>query len=299
MSKALLIDIGGTNVRYAFASTNDDEISEVTKLLFDENKFGSLLSELIYENNVDSLIISVAGPKINNSINMTNKDYSLNSDELKKQFNLNKCYLLNDWEAIAHSYDYVSKDIKYIKKGNSFNNTKLFLGPGTGLGASISINDTILPSEIGNTLHSSLRLQKNYQIESPKSMVLEDFISGSAISNLYEVKSNQKISSKEVFNKSRQNDPVAKIVTDGFIKSLAETLSELALTFIPGDGIFLAGSLIRNIFDDINKENFNDIFLSNRKAAHKEMLNMVSIGVIMKKRTPLYGNLKLFKIMNK
>jgi len=299
MSKALLIDIGGTNMRYAFASTNDDEISEVTKLLFDENKFGSLLSELIYENNVDSLIISVAGPKINNSINMTNKDYSLNSDELKKQFNLNKCYLLNDWEAIAHSYDYVSKDIKYIKKGNSFNNTKLFLGPGTGLGASISINDTILPSEIGNTLHSSLRLQKNYQIESPKSMVLEDFISGSAISNLYEVKSNQKISSKEVFNKSRQNDPVAKIVTDGFIKSLAETLSELALTFIPGDGIFLAGSLIRNIFDDINKENFNDIFLSNRKAAHKEMLNMVSIGVIMKKRTPLYGNLKLFKIMNK
>lgn len=299
MSKALLIDIGGTNMRYAFASTNDDEISEVTKLLFDENKFGSLLSELIYENNVDSLIISVAGPKINNSINMTNKDYSLNSDELKKQFNLNKCYLLNDWEAIAHSYDYVSKDIKYIKKGNSFNNTKLFLGPGTGLGASISINDTVLPSEIGNTLHSSLRLQKNYQIESQKSMVLEDFISGSAISNLYEVKSNQKISSKEVFNKSRQNDPVAKIVTDGFIKSLAETLSELALTFIPGDGIFLAGSLIRNIFDDINKENFNDIFLLNRKAAHKEMLNMVSIGVIMKKRTPLYGNLKLFKIMSK
>ena len=53
------------------------------------------------------------------------------------------------------------------------------------------------------------------------------------------------------------------------------------------------------MFDDINKENFNDIFLSNRKAAHKEMLNMVSIGVIMKKRTPLYGNLKLFKIMNK
>ena len=32
------------------------------------------------------------------------------------------------------------------------------------------------------------------------------------------------------------------------------------MTFMPGDGIFLAGNLIRNIYDDINKENFNEIF---------------------------------------
>ena len=94
MSKALLIDIGGTNMRYAFAFKNDEEILEVTKNTFDEDKFELLLSDLINENNVDTLIISVAGPKINNSINMTNKDYAFNSDELKKKYNLKKCCLL-------------------------------------------------------------------------------------------------------------------------------------------------------------------------------------------------------------
>ena len=299
MSKALLIDIGGTNMRYAFAFKNDEEILEVTKNTFDEDKFELLLSDLINENNVDTLIISVAGPKINNSINMTNKDYSFNSDELKKKYNLKKCALLNDWEAIAYSYDYVSNDIEYIKKGASFNKTKLFLGPGTGLGASISINDIVLPTEIGNTFHSYLSLQKNYEFESQKSLVLEDLISGSAISNMYEIKTNHKISSEEVLKKSRQDDPQAKIIINGFIKSLAETLSELAMTFLPGDGIFLAGNLIRNIYDDINKENFNETFLSNRKNVHKEMLDMITIGVIMIERTPLYGNLKLYQIINK
>ena len=299
MSKALLIDIGGTNMRYAFAFKNDEEILEVTKNTFDEDKFELLLSDLINENNVDTLIISVAGPKINNSINMTNKDYAFNSDQLKKKYNLKKCALLNDWEAIAYSYDYVSNDIEYIKKGTSFNKTKLFLGPGTGLGASISINDIVLPTEIGNTFHSYLSLQKNYEFESQKSLVLEDLISGSAISNMYEIKTNHKISSEEVLKKSRQDDPQAKIIINGFIKSLAETLSELAMTFMPGDGIFLAGNLIRNIYNDINKENFNEIFLSNRKNVHKEMLDMITIGVIMKERTPLYGNLKLYQIINK
>ena len=242
-------------MRYAFAFKNDEEILEVTKNTFDEDKFELLLSDLINENNVDTLIISVAGPKINNSINMTNKDYAFNSDQLKKKYNLKKCALLNDWEAIAYSYDYVSNDIKYIKKGTSFNKTKLFLGPGSGLGASISINDIVLPTEIGNTFHSYLSLQKNYEFESQKSLVLEDLISGSAISNMYEIKTNHKISSEEVLKKSRQDDPQAKIIINGFIKSLAETLSELAMTFIPGDGIFLAGNLIRNIYNDINKEN--------------------------------------------
>ena len=47
MSKALLIDIGGTNMRYAFAFKNDEEILEVTKNTFDEDKFELLLSDII------------------------------------------------------------------------------------------------------------------------------------------------------------------------------------------------------------------------------------------------------------
>ncbi len=81
----------------------------------------------------------------------------------------------------------------------------------------------------------------------------------------------------------------------GFIRSLGETLSDLALTFIPGDGIVLAGSLIRSIYSDIDKVKFEKIFMGNKSNIHQEMLKMISIGVILKEKTPLYGNFNLLK----
>ena len=230
---------------------------------------------------------------------MTNRDYSINSDQLKKNLNLKDCIILNDWEAIAYSYEYISKDIETLKDGSAFNNTKLFLGPGTGLGAAVSIDEIVFPTEIGNTLNSSLKLQRNYDIQDDSLLVLEDLVSGTAISKIYELKTNKKLSSEKVYEKFKENDEIALKVINGFIKSLAETLSDLALTFLPGEGIFLAGSLIRNLYKDINKDDFNKAFIGNRKDAHKNILDMISINVIMKERTPLYGNLKLFKTITK
>ena len=43
----------------------------------------------------------------------------------------------------------------------------------------------------------------------------------------------------------------------------------------------------------------NNAFLGNIKDANKNILDIVSINVITKERTPLYGNLKLFKTITK
>ena len=299
MNKGLLVDIGGTNMRYANVSNDQEDLSNISKIELDTLDFETFLRKLVVDNEIDILIISVAGPKINNSIRMTNRDYSINSNELKKNLNLKECILLNDWEAIAHSYEYISKEIETLKDGSTFNNTKLFLGPGTGLGAAVSIDKIVFPTEIGNTLNPSLKLQHNYDIQNDSLLVLEDLVSGTAISKIYELKTTKKLSSERIYEKFKENDKIATEVINGFIKSLAETLSDLALTFLPGDGIFLAGSLIRNLYKEINKNDFNYAFLGNRKDAHKNILDMVSINVIMKERTPLYGNLKLFKTITK
>ena len=299
MSKALLVDVGGTNIRYAIANNLDEDISDINKSSFNEKNFENLLQKLVKDNNIDILIISIAGPKINNSITMTNRNYTFDSDRIKSKFNLQKCIILNDWEAIAYSFNFISKDIKYIKKGSKFNDTKLFLGPGTGLGAAISIgNQIVLPTEIGNTTNSNSYLYKNYDIVLDKNSVLENLVSGSAISSIYESKTNLKISSEDVFNKFNNKDDIAIKVIDGFIKSLAETLSDLALTFLPGDEILLAGSLMRSLFHIINEEDFIEAFIGAKHGIHKELLEMISIGVIMKEKTPLYGNFNLFKNLN-
>ena len=296
MSKILLVDVGGTNIRYAVYDSDSPDINDVHKTKFETKVFEEILKKIIDVNNVDQLVISAAGPKIDNTISMTNKNFVLNSDELRKKFNLKKCYLLNDWEAIAYSYDYVFDDIKFIKNGKKFNNQTLFLGPGTGLGAALLIDNKIVVStEIGNTGNTTQFLRTNFNFEIPENITLEEIISGTGISNLYKFKTGMTLRAEEIFNKYLENDQESLDVINGFIRCLAQTLSDLSLTFLPGNGILLAGSLIRSLYQFIDTKEFKENFVGVKKGVHREILDMISVGIITKERTPLYGNLGFYK----
>ena len=299
MNKLLLIDIGGTNMRYATAYSDSDEISSINKKVFNEATFYENLEELIKEHNINTLIMSVAGPKIDNSITMTNKNFSFNQDKLKEKFKLKECYLLNDWESIAYSYGYIKESIKIIQNGKTYNNNLLFLGPGTGLGAAFSMNEVVLPTELGNTKNFIESLKKNFKNVTFEASRLEDIISGSGISKIYETLTRDKLSAEEIFKKFLDKEPDALFVINGFIKSLSQTLSDLALSFLPGKGILLAGSLSRSIYTHFNEQNFFKPFINNNTGMHFDILKNTPIGVITKERTPLYGNLAFYKNLNK
>tara|TARA_B100000242_G_scaffold77841_2_gene51172 strand:+ start:1846 stop:2748 length:903 start_codon:yes stop_codon:yes gene_type:complete len=299
MNKLLLIDIGGTNMRYATAYSDSDEISSINKKVFNEATFYENLEELIKEHNINTLIMSVAGPKIDNSITMTNKNFSFNQDKLKEKFKLKECYLLNDWESIAYSYGYIKESIKIIQNGKTYNNNLLFLGPGTGLGAAFSMNEVVLPTELGNTKNFIESLKKNFKNVTFEASRLEDIISGSGISKIYETLTHEKLSAEEIFKKFLDKEPDALFVINGFIKSLSQTLSDLALSFLPGKGILLAGSLSRSIYTHFNEQNFFKPFINNNTGMHFDILKNTPIGVITKERTPLYGNLSFYKNLNK
>ena len=299
MNKLLLIDIGGTNMRYATAYSDSDEISSINKKVFNEATFYENLEELIKEHNINTLIISVAGPKIDNSITMTNKNFSFNQDKLKEKFKLKECYLLNDWESIAYSYGYIKESIKIIQNGKTYNNNLLFFGPGTGLGAAFSMNEVVLPTEIGNTQNSIESLKQNFKNVTFEASKLEDIISGSGISKIYETLTHEKLSAEEIFIKFLDKESDALFVINGFIKSLSQTLSDLALSFLPGKGILLAGSLSRSIYTHFNEQNFFKPFINNNTGMHLDILKNTPIGVITKERTPLYGNLAFYKNLNK
>ena len=299
MNKLLLIDIGGTNMRYATAYSDSDEISSINKKVFNEATFYENLEELINEHNINTLIMSVAGPKIDNSITMTNKNFSFNQDNIKEKFKLKECYLLNDWESIAHSYSYIKESIKIIQDGKTYNNNLLFFGPGTGLGAAFSMNEVVLPTELGNTKNFIESLKKNFKNVTFEASRLEDIISGSGISKIYETLTHEKLSAEDIFEKFLDKEPDALFVINGFIKSLSQTLSDLTLSFLPGKGILLAGSLSRSIYTHFNEQNFFKPFINNNTGMHFDILKNTPVGVITKERTPLYGNLAFYKNLNK
>lgn len=283
-------------MRHAIASANSNEITEINKESFSTKNFDNTLQDLIQRNNINVLIISAAGPKIGNKISMTNRNYVFDSVKLKEKFNLKECYLLNDWEAIAHSYEYVSENIKIIKDGQSFNNNTLFLGPGTGLGAALAIgNEVVIPTEIGNTNNTIELFNSNFTFNLEKELTLENIISGTGISYLYKQKTGSELAAEDIFKKFLDKDNDAEEIINGFIKCLAQTLSDLSLTFIPGNGILLAGSLMRSLYPHMISDVFKDNYLGTKNGIHRDILEMVSIGVITKEKTPLYGNLGFYK----
>ena len=48
MNKGLLVDIGGTNMRYAIASNDQEDISKINKTEFDTLDFETFLRKLIH-----------------------------------------------------------------------------------------------------------------------------------------------------------------------------------------------------------------------------------------------------------
>ena len=168
MSEILLIDIGGTNIRYAYSDGNLESLTGTNKIKLSCIKgFDNILEDLTGQKEISSLVISVAGPKINGSITMTNRDFTINEAELKNKFQFESCHLLNDWESIGYSLStFKESDVSIIKPGIEFNSNSFFIGPGTGLGAALLIGDkNVIPTEIGNTTGLTKALLRNYNID--------------------------------------------------------------------------------------------------------------------------------------
>ena len=289
----LLVDIGGTNIRYAYSNIGaSDFVSENKAELDSLTNFDNLLSKLLAESNVKNIVFSVAGPKVNNSIKMTNRNFEIDAEAIKQRFNLESCHLLNDWESIGYSMKTFSEnDFDNFKEGEPFNDTFLVVGPGTGLGASVISGNNVIATEIGNTNLGLSALKSLLNINSDEFNVLEDIISGTGISRMYETKTGNKVKSEEIFSLSLNGDNNAKEVIDIFTIAFARTLSDLSLTFSSGGGIILAGSLSRSFLSIANKDLFNKHFLDGKSDIHKEILNKIDIKLINKGFTCLFGSL--------
>ena len=289
----LLVDIGGTNIRYAYSNIGDfNFVSENKAELESLNDFDNLISGLLANSVVKNIVFSVAGPKVNNSIKMTNRNFEIDADLIKKRFNLESCHLLNDWESIGYSIRTFSEnDFDDFKEGEPFNDTFLVIGPGTGLGASVISGNNVIATEIGNTNLGLYGLKSLLNINSNEFNVLEDIISGTGISKMFERKTGNKARSEEIFSLSLNGDNNAIEVINMFTIAFARTLSDLSLAFSSGSGIILAGSLSRSFLSIANKDLFNKHFLDGKSDIHKEILNKVGIKVVNRGYTCLFGSL--------
>ena len=306
MEKTLLIDLGGTHMRFAILSVENNKIDSVNKKKLQlEDKLDTFLQDILAENKnqINNLVLSIAGPKLYGTIEMTNRTLKIDANKLKEKFNLKNCLILNDWEAIAYSYPSLKSDnlINLINpKTNFYNNNVLFFGPGTGLGVSLLIDEKYVQStEVGNINLGVNELVGDELASTNQFSKIEDTISGTGISKIYELKKDKKISSEDIFKLAKNGEDFALEIIEDLIDRIAILLSQLTLNYMPGKGIFLAGSMMRSLINFIDKKKFEKQFLANIESPQLEILKMTPINIVTKENLALYGCLNYFNSIQK
>ena len=297
-TETLLIDLGGTNLRAGTGDTSSMTITDIQKIKVDTNKdIFDALNEISSKNNYEEIVISAAGPVNENKISMTNRELEISATDLEKELNVKECHLLNDWESIGYSLPLMTKnDFNVIKSGNMDNSqTCLAIGPGTGLGFSVLRHvgnvPYVYPTELGNARSYNDHLSNLFEISNSKNfIVLEDYLSGTGIKKIYAEKSGKNLTTEEIVSLYLEDD-LATFILNNFVVALNNILQDLALTFNARGGIFFAGSLMRTI-SEMNSINYiKEEFNKHSSEAHSNILKNISINLINKEHTPLYGNL--------
>lgn len=219
MIDILTADIGGTNVRFEFheynLETKEKKLLKKEKLQAkDFTSLEGVISNFLEKIKRDSKrklygSLAIAGPVENNNyIKPTNLDWEgIDTNQLKKKFNFEGVYLLNDFEAVGNATN-LFKEKKIMEEINKKSQKKdegnnLIVGIGTGVGVCFVtryfnnkgiLKESVNPCEFA---HSAMCV-KNYfdytfqrfvrfllKIDDFKNLDMELLFSGTGIRNIY------------------------------------------------------------------------------------------------------------------
>ena len=296
MKNALLIDLGGTNVRHAFFINN--ALSKISKEKISDKEFIPFITKLLNgaESKIEYLVIAAAGPNNQGFINLTNRNLLINSSELEAALNLKKCLLLNDWEAVAFSLSEMEKkSFLSIKSNVPSNKNTLLIGPGTGLGVTLIIDDQIIPTEFGNVLSATKSMMESFGIErSEKFLSLENILSGPGIEMLYEEKFGKKLSSEKIITLALERNEDALFIVNNFLKTLITIIDDLVLSFTC-KRVILGGAILNSLKSILTSEKILNYFPSRINPKYSRLIEEVQVDLLLEDEPGIYGCLAFLK----
>jgi len=310
----LSADIGGTHSRFAIFENNADSLlllhSESYRNL-DFDSFNTVIETFLDSSNlvVHSACLALATPINDEAItqHLTNIEWSINPDFLKKKYKLKHCILINDFSAIAHGLCYQTKKEQYSLQKNHDKPSQpyLFIGPGTGLGVALLLrknNQTlqVLGSEAGHSIFSpehAIDFEFSRFLAKCKLYpIWENILSGPGLVNLhhYILGQTHALSPQEITTQGLKNTgSTCGKTLSLFLSYLAVFSRNLALCTLPCR-LYFCGNILNNIFPNLNTDitkNFLQHF-SNHPTHHR-YLTQTSIALILKRNIALYGAAKI------
>ncbi|TGN67220.1 glucokinase [Paracoccus liaowanqingii] len=263
----LLGDVGGTNARLAIARNGTIDAGTVTRFRGDDfASFDDVVRQFMAEQHqphVSSMCIAVAGPVSGGRARLTNRDWSFDEDNLARLTDADQVRLINDLSALGYSTPALTGDhlaiLRAAPDDRSRNGQALVVGLGTGFnvcavrvlpGGAI----TVLEAEEGHThLPANIMARLIDRVGSDAAQGFfstEETFAGRGLSRLHAaLTGTATVRSEQIAQAAEAGDPHAVATYDLFAELVGLLCRELALRFMPLEGLFLAGSVGRSIAD--------------------------------------------------
>lgn len=239
----------------------NDNFSSLKELL--KTYLGSL-------NDVPSAaVLAIAAPINGERVNMTNRDWQFNRQELAERLHLNPLDVVNDFHAVAYALPKIpQRDLVEIGKATAYREgSRASLGPGSGLGVGAWIvgngKGVAMFGEGGHVTLSARddeedriirRIRERYGHASA-----ERVLSGPGIIALHsamhgdDIKTSREITSGTVDRKCRAT-------MEQFYRFLASVSADLAMTTGAYGGVYIAGGIVPDNIEQIKASTFRERF---------------------------------------
>jgi glucokinase len=309
----LIGDIGGTNARFALADPERPGFSQAMTLqcadfASADDAIRHYLDELSAPT-PDVICLAAAGPVVENTIQITNNHWTLDTVNIAADFAINAVRLLNDFEALSYSIPHLQADDLLpigLPENKSLPDDAFnvaIIGPGTGLGAAglIRRGSTLVPI-VGEGGHVGFAPKSQVQIEILKALrskfdrvSVERLVSGAGLENIYWAltfihgEQRTQLSAKDVFaNGGEGGDPRAAEAIHMFFEILGQVAGDMALTMGAQDGVYLAGGIAKRYPELLQNSGFRNAF--ENKGRHRAYMERIPTLLVTHDEPGLLGS---------
>ncbi|MDJ0958897.1 MAG: glucokinase [Arenicellales bacterium] len=301
LSRTLLVEVGGTNTRCALGEGRLHDIclfvnSDYVDLAAILSKYYSKLEGT----RPKKALIAVAAPVETTKVHLTNLEWTIDGEELKQRFGLQKITLVNDFAALACAVPFLQHgDLVPIQKGQVSTQTGniAVIGPGTGLGTSGLVYDQggwIPISGEGGHVTLAASDEREAKIisglrEHYGHVSAERVVSGPGLLALYNILSDgpDASSPEDVSTRAAKGDAAANQALDLFFRFLGTVSADLVLTLDARGGLYLAGGILPAIRESLLQSRFLQRF--SEKGRYANYLSNIPVFLIVAKTPALEG----------
>lgn len=259
----LVADIGGTNARLGLCASGVVDHRTVQRFSnADWPNLSAVLATYLASHPgviLDEMVIAVAGPVGDGRATLTNRNWTIDAAVLQASFNCDRAVLLNDLSALGYAVPMLRADqIVRVCGGDQPSEPMgqaLVVGIGTGFNISQAITTSggtvCPPAEAGHVSmpHSISKMLPAFNCDPEQFPTVETLFSGRGLTNFCQNHTGKGVRTGEDaidLYSTMQGQQATDAIND-YSTLLGWLLRDLALSYMPSHGIYLAGSVARAI----------------------------------------------------